>query len=89
VREQGVIEKCSLCLHRIQNARLKAKTIGKEFLVKNVTTACAEACPKGRFFLEIGLIQIHCFIKKRGGEGFILFLLLLLLSICGLLQGVR
>ena len=69
VREQGVIEKCSLCLHRIQNARLKAKTIGKEFLGENVTTACAEACPKGAILFGNWLDPNSLLYKKARRRG--------------------
>jgi molybdopterin-containing oxidoreductase family iron-sulfur binding subunit len=45
------MEKCSLCLHRLQNDRLEFKTsltVGTdaEWRGRGVKTACAEACPK-------------------------------------------
>jgi molybdopterin-containing oxidoreductase family iron-sulfur binding subunit len=52
LRDQGVMEKCSLCLHRLQNDRLKFKTsltvgvTAEEWRGRGVKTACAEACPK-------------------------------------------
>lgn len=46
VREKGVMEKCSLCLHRLQDARLREKTLLGTWRGEGVTTACAEACPK-------------------------------------------
>ncbi|HHX16195.1 MAG TPA: 4Fe-4S dicluster domain-containing protein [Fibrobacter sp.] len=47
IRERGVMEKCSLCLHRLQAARWEAKTAGIPWRGEGVKTACAEACPKG------------------------------------------
>lgn len=47
IRERGVMEKCSLCLHRLQNARWEVKTAGLDFRGQGMSTACAEACPKG------------------------------------------
>lgn len=53
LREKGVMEKCSLCLHRLQDDRARFKTEaallpnGGEWLGRGVKTACAEACPKG------------------------------------------
>ena len=54
LREKGVMEKCSLCLHRLQNDRLAYKTklsVGitaerAEWRGRGVKTACAEACPQ-------------------------------------------
>ncbi|WP_290742909.1 4Fe-4S dicluster domain-containing protein [Fibrobacter sp. UBA4309] len=48
LRDKGVMEKCSLCLHRLQNDRLAFKTRNplSEWRGRGVKTACAEACPK-------------------------------------------
>ncbi len=52
VREKGVMEKCSLCLHRLQDDRMRFKTeaaIAKssaEWRGREVETACSEACPR-------------------------------------------
>lgn len=52
IREKGVMEKCTLCLHRLQEDRLRFKTeqsvSRKEepWRGRGVKTACAEACPK-------------------------------------------
>ena len=48
------MEKCSLCLHRLQDDRLKFKVLlanggagtAEEWRGRGVKTACAEACPK-------------------------------------------
>lgn len=46
LRNRGVMEKCSLCVQRLQNDRLLAKTLGKEWRGMGVQSACAMACPK-------------------------------------------
>lgn len=46
VRDKGVMEKCSLCLHRLQDDRMSVKALGGDWRGRGVTTACAEACPK-------------------------------------------
>lgn len=46
IRPRGGMEKCSLCIQRLQNARIRAKTFGREFTGENVKTACAESCPR-------------------------------------------
>jgi molybdopterin-containing oxidoreductase family iron-sulfur binding subunit len=44
-RFRGVMEKCSMCVHRIQAGKLEAK-IGKRALADgDIKTACQQACP--------------------------------------------
>jgi Fe-S-cluster-containing dehydrogenase component len=45
VRSRGVMEKCSLCVQRIQAGKLKAKSESRRPKDGEVTTACASACP--------------------------------------------
>jgi molybdopterin-containing oxidoreductase family iron-sulfur binding subunit len=47
-RMRGVVEKCTLCNHRLQNARDKAYVEGREELGEmEYQSACAQACPTG------------------------------------------
>jgi MoCo/4Fe-4S cofactor protein with predicted Tat translocation signal len=45
VRSRGVIEKCSFCVQRLQEAKLDAKKQQDPTMVRNVKTACMQACP--------------------------------------------
>jgi len=45
VRSRGVMEKCSLCVQRIQSGKLQAKREGRTLRDGDASTACASACP--------------------------------------------
>jgi Fe-S-cluster-containing dehydrogenase component len=45
IRAQGVIEKCSFCVQRIQAAKLKAKYENRALLENEIQTACSQSCP--------------------------------------------
>jgi molybdopterin-containing oxidoreductase family iron-sulfur binding subunit len=45
VRGQGVMEKCTFCVQRIQNGRQTAKDEGRPIADGEVTPACAQSCP--------------------------------------------
>lgn len=45
VRSRGVMEKCSMCVQRIQAGKLQAKKERRPLEDKDINTACASACP--------------------------------------------
>ncbi|MBP7618126.1 MAG: TAT-variant-translocated molybdopterin oxidoreductase [Geothrix sp.] len=45
VRPRGVMEKCSFCVQRIQDVKIRAKGEGRSIFDGEVTTACMAGCP--------------------------------------------
>ena len=45
VRSRGVMEKCSFCVQRLQDGKLKAKKDNRVITDADVVTACQQACP--------------------------------------------
>ena len=45
VRTRGVMEKCSMCVQRIQYGKLEAKKEGRRPTDDDVISACAQSCP--------------------------------------------
>jgi molybdopterin-containing oxidoreductase family iron-sulfur binding subunit len=45
VRSQGVIEKCSFCIQRIQAAKRNARLGNRALMENEVQTACSQSCP--------------------------------------------
>ncbi len=45
VRPKGVVEKCTLCTHRLQKGREQAKGEGREMIPEDYIPACVEVCP--------------------------------------------
>jgi molybdopterin-containing oxidoreductase family iron-sulfur binding subunit len=50
VRPRGVVEKCSFCHHRLQNARDKAAIEGRALRDGDYMPACVESCPAEAMF---------------------------------------
>ncbi len=47
VRSRGVMEKCSFCVQRLQDAKLHAKKEGRPMKDGEARTACQQSCPTG------------------------------------------
>ncbi len=53
VRARGVMEKCSLCVQRIQDGKLKSKVAGRTLDIDeagDIQTACQQSCPSGAIY---------------------------------------
>ncbi|MBI4518397.1 MAG: 4Fe-4S dicluster domain-containing protein [Deltaproteobacteria bacterium] len=54
IRTLGVIEKCTFCVHRLQQAREQARAEKRELREGDYVPACVEACPaKARTFGDL------------------------------------
>jgi len=47
VRMRGVMEKCTYCVQRIQEGKIKSKRTGQPIKDGDVVSACQQACPAG------------------------------------------
>jgi molybdopterin-containing oxidoreductase family iron-sulfur binding subunit len=47
VRSRGVMEKCTFCVQRIQEAKIEARSTGARLADGAVRTACEQSCPAG------------------------------------------
>jgi molybdopterin-containing oxidoreductase family iron-sulfur binding subunit len=45
VRSRGVMEKCSMCVQRVQEGKLNAKKAERKLVDGDIKTACQQACP--------------------------------------------
>ena len=45
VRSRGVMEKCSMCVQRVQAGKLEAKKAERKLKDGDIKLACAQACP--------------------------------------------
>ena len=53
-RPQGVVEKCTFCIHRLQKARAQAEAEGRAFRADEYVPACVQTCTgKARFFGDL------------------------------------
>ncbi len=45
VRPKGVVEKCTFCHHRLQQARERARAEGRDITAEDYVPACVQTCP--------------------------------------------
>jgi MoCo/4Fe-4S cofactor protein with predicted Tat translocation signal len=68
VRQRGVVEKCSLCVQRLQEKKLTAKIENRELADGEVQTACSQSCPTGA--IQFGnLNDENSVISQNNNEG--------------------
>jgi menaquinone reductase, iron-sulfur cluster-binding subunit len=54
VRQKGVVEKCTFCIHRLHKARARAVAEGRPFRADDYVPACVQTCTgKARFFGDL------------------------------------
>lgn len=46
-RRVGIVEKCTFCIHRLEQAKVKARAAGREVRDGDYTTACQQTCTGG------------------------------------------
>ncbi|MCI0491838.1 MAG: 4Fe-4S dicluster domain-containing protein [Planctomycetes bacterium] len=47
VRVRGIMEKCSMCVQRIQEGRIESRRLGQSLADGSIQTACQQSCPAG------------------------------------------
>ncbi|MBD3639163.1 MAG: TAT-variant-translocated molybdopterin oxidoreductase [Crocinitomicaceae bacterium] len=67
VRTRGVMEKCSMCVQRIQSGKLVAKKEDRMVKDGDVTTACAEVCPTNAIIMGDWNDETSA-VRKSSGE---------------------
>ena len=45
VRMRGVMEKCSMCVQRIQEGKIESRRLGRQLKDGDIQTACQQTCP--------------------------------------------
>ena len=45
VRSRGVMEKCSMCVQRIEDGKIEARRLGQPLVDGSIQTACQQSCP--------------------------------------------
>jgi len=69
VRSRGVIEKCSFCVQRLQEAKLTAKKDSRPMVDSDIKTACQQACPTNAIVFGNSNDKESAVRKQRLAEG--------------------
>ncbi len=71
VRPRGVMEKCTFCVQRIQDAKQKARIDGRKIRDGEVQPACAAACPAGAMvFGDLNDAQSRVATLSKANRGY-------------------
>ena len=68
VRQRGVVEKCTMCIQRIQAGKLKAKDEGRELRDGEIEVACQQACPSNAIVFGDTQMQDSRIVKLFSDE---------------------
>ena len=64
VRQRGVVEKCSMCVQRIQEGKLTAKMENRELREGDIKMSCEQSCPTNA--IQFGnLLNENSMVKKE------------------------
>lgn len=73
LREKGMVEKCSFCSHRLQQAKEKSRFTAQAMKEQDYQPACAEACPTSAIvFGDFENSDHAVFQLKRSNRAFVL-----------------
>ena len=90
VRSRGVMEKCSLCVQRIQDAKSEAKRTGRPIQDGDIQPACVQSCPaRAIVFGDMNDPESHLFHQKHDPRHFVVLEELGIKPIVGYLTLVR
>ncbi len=71
VRPNGVMEKCTFCVQRIEQAKLNAKMENRELKDGEVKPACVQACPtRAMYFGDLDNPESEVSRKAESGRAF-------------------
>ncbi len=68
VRSRGVMEKCSFCVQRLQEGKLEAKKQQDPSMIRNLKTACSQACPTNAITFGNVNDKMSDVVKARSDE---------------------
>lgn len=74
VRQRGVVEKCSMCIQRIQEGKLNAKIENRVLKDGDIKTACQQTCPTDA--IQFGnMLDKESIVKKENNNPRMYYLL--------------
>jgi molybdopterin-containing oxidoreductase family iron-sulfur binding subunit len=73
VRTRGVMEKCSFCVQRIEEVKVRARNEGREIRDGEIQPACQQSCPAGAIIFG-DLVELKSRVNqlKKSGRNYVL-----------------